>query len=169
MRRLRTVELVGEFCRIPLPGGMFAICDVSDYALVSQHNWFAQRGTHTVYVATKTRNRDGSYTTVYLHRLIMGIQGVPGLEVDHIVRNGRNNCRRNMRVCSHSENHMNVRYQSNNLSGFPGVSWHSQSCKWRARIKLNQKEVSRSFSDFAEAVKFRNIMVAQLFGEEVNG
>jgi len=58
-------------------------------------------------------------------------------QIDHInqVRSDNRFC--NLRSASHSQNCMNKTRQSNNTTGFKGVSLHKQSNKFTARISLN--------------------------------
>lgn len=42
----------------------------------------------------------------------------------------------NLREATNAENQQNQAMHSNNTSGFMGVSWHRQTEKWRAQIKV---------------------------------
>ena len=68
-----------------------------------------------------------------LHRVIMGVEDRWSL-VDHINGNPLDNRRENLRVCSQQENSCNRGKNSNNKSGYKGVSWNKQCEKWRAAI-----------------------------------
>lgn len=73
--------------------------------------------------------------TICLHRFVFGL--VPdGLEIDHIDRNKRNNCRANLRAVAANLNRHNV--SSYGKSHFKGVSWHKGEKKWRATIRINR-------------------------------
>jgi hypothetical protein len=80
---------------------------------------------------------DGTY---YLaHRIIWEMHNGPipeGLVIDHIDGVRYNNHLDNLRVCTFQQNHFNRGKQSNNKSGFKGVSWHKQKAKWVAQIKI---------------------------------
>jgi len=120
---------------IPLTQGQVALVDDADLPLVDGHRWFSQRRRDDYHHAAT--HCGGKY--VYMHQLILGTQ--PGTEIDHKNRNGLDNRRANLRACTHSENQCNRRIQSNNTSGFRGVSWYAKSCKWRAKIKRFGKQV----------------------------
>ncbi len=76
-----------------------------------------------------------------MHRQILGLQFGDKREVDHIDGDGLNNTRANLRLCSSSQNKMNIGRRTDNKAGFKGVSWHNVMNKWRARIKINGKEI----------------------------
>lgn len=60
-------------------------------------------------------------------------------EIDHV--NGRPDDNRscNLRPATHPLNGRNQRKPKNNTSGFKGVSFHRQSGKWSASIKVNYR------------------------------
>lgn len=55
-------------------------------------------------------------------------------DIDHINGNRSDNRLCNLRECTRSENMQNVRPQSNNTSGHPGVTWNKARQKWVAQI-----------------------------------
>jgi hypothetical protein len=80
----------------------------------------------------------------------------PKLDIDHINRNRSDNRRANLRDVSHKQNHQNRSKPSNNTSGHPGICWHKQSSKWRARIRHNKKHIHLGlFTDIEEAIAAR--------------
>lgn len=52
--------------------------------------------------------------------------------VDHVNRDRANNQWANLRPATRRENQGNTGLQSNNTSGYRGVSWHKKAGKWRA-------------------------------------
>lgn len=58
---------------------------------------------------------------------------------DHEDRNPFNNRRYNLRAATQSENATNQGIQSNNTSGFIGVSWNKSTNKWRSYINEDKK------------------------------
>ena len=98
-------------------------------------------------VVTGSVNRSG-YVQIKLmgkcylaHRLAWLYEyGVfPVADTDHIDQDKTNNRIANLRTATRSENKQNVGLQRNNTSGYRGVTWCKQRCKWRAGIKLNRK------------------------------
>lgn len=99
-----------------------------------------------------------------LHRVIMNAK--KGEVVDHINGNKLDNRRKNLRICTNSEN---VRFQKrhkNNTSGYKGVSWSKGMKKWEARIMVDRKSiVGGYFSNRLDAAKEYNRLATTFFGE----
>jgi hypothetical protein len=100
----------------------------------------------------------------YLHRVIMDCP--EGMFIDHKDHNKLNNCRSNLRIVTQQQNNMNNAKQKNNKSGVLGVHWYKASEKWRARIKINNKEIHLgSFDNLEDASKARKEAEIKYFGE----
>lgn len=125
---------------IPLTQGKFAIIDDKDFELVSQHKWYARKGSKTFYAVTKIpiNGSGGNYATIYMHRFILCLERRDSM-IDHIDCDGLNNSRQNIRLCTAAENIRNRRIASNNTSGLKGASWDKHANKWIAHIKINGK------------------------------
>lgn len=90
----------------------------------------------------------------------------PGFEIDHINLDTFDNRRCNIRYCTHQQNQMNQPLQRNNTSGVSGVSFYPPRQKFRARIKVFQREIHLGYFDtFEDAVKARNIGMLCMFGQ----
>jgi HNH endonuclease/AP2 domain len=119
--------------------------DDSAFDAANQHKWSVKRN----------RNYDYAYTIidgriVYLHRFLMDDNG---LQIDHIDRNGLNNQISNLRLVSRSENQFNSRKRIGTRSKYKGVSWHKQSGKWAANIKIKGKMVYLGLHQSEESAK----------------
>ena len=80
----------------------------------------------------------------------------PKLNIDHINRNPSDNRLVNLRNVTQKQNGQNRSKSSNNMSGYPGVSWKKQNSKWVARIRHNYKHIHLgSFDDLEEAISAR--------------
>lgn len=105
---------------------------------------------------------------VYLHQIIF--QGVvpPGMQIDHINRNKRDNRLCNLRVITRGENNRNRTIRMMNgkpvSSNFPGVCWHKRIGKWCAKIKIEgrAKHIKYSTCEKEAARAYRSAM-KQLF------
>ena len=84
---------------------------------------------------------------------------------DHADRNELNNRKYNLRECSNQENARNHNKQSNNSSGFIGVSFKKTTNKWMSYIMINSKNIYLGyFTDKTDAIKARLEAEAKYFG-----
>lgn len=105
---------------ILLSRGMVAIVDNEDYDYLSQWKWCVQYCKGNRFYA-KRAVRDGDRVfQVKMHRVIMNTPD--NLVCDHINHNTLDNRKENLRNCTNSSNLMNRGKQSNNTSGYKGVS-----------------------------------------------
>lgn len=65
----------------------------------------------------------------------------PEKHLDHINGDCTDNRIGNLRPCAINENAQNRRQQSNNTSGYIGVSWHKVRKMWRASINYKGKHI----------------------------
>jgi hypothetical protein len=101
----------------------------------------------------------------------MGINksDAPHFVVDHNNRN-RLDCRKsNLRIVSYQQNGFNKGKQSNNTSGYPGVSWNKRQEAWEAYISFNRKKISLGkYLDKEDAIKARRNGEVKYYGYIVN-
>ncbi len=146
-----------QVCFIPLTKGQFAMVDAVDYPELSKYKWMALSIGNNIYAV---RNKKGK--TAYMHREIM--QPPPGMVTDHIDRNGRNNCRSNLRNCTRKENLWNSR-SPGNASGFKGVWYNRKRRLYEAGLYRDGKKVYLgSFNDPVEAARVRDEKAADVHG-----
>lgn len=63
--------------------------------------------------------------------------------------------------------HINQTIQSNNTTGFIGVSYHDQKCQYQAYIGVNKKRIYLgSYDDIIDAIKSRLRAEMQFYGEK---
>lgn len=106
------------------------VIDVEDIKKVVQYKWNACRFRgKDLYVKTLS-----SGSSVYLPNVILGIETNRKIHIDHINRNTLDNRKENLRACTPSQNLFNRGKNSNNKSGFKGVSWNKEKKKWIVRI-----------------------------------
>jgi hypothetical protein len=161
---------------IHLGNGRATIVSDEDFERVNQFKWYASLSYENKYYAKrkewiKDENRTtrqgkyikkGFYRLIAMHRFIMNAP--PDMEVDHINGETLDNRRENLRLCTREQNTFNTRRRSNNKSGYKGVSWDSQTKKWRATITFRKKfyDLGR-FAEFEDAVKARKEKASELF------
>lgn len=139
-----------------LSGGYTFFIDKDDYELVKNKVWYPSKNGSRIYVIDSRG--------LMLHQYLLNPE--KGYEVDHIDLNTLNNCRSNLRICSHQQNQCNQPLQKNNSSGVSGVSFYKPRGKYRARIKVSQTDIHLGYFDqFIEAVQARNEAIKLMFGE----
>ncbi len=119
----------------------YAIIDDADEDLLSPFKWWADIYGYVIY------KKDGC-KTISMHRLIM--QPAPGYVVDHINGDTLDNRRSNLRICSRAKNSQNRAMNSNNASGYKGVTFHKKTGRWQANIGLQYKLIYLGLFDSAK-------------------
>jgi len=120
--------------------------------------WRISRGRAMVNTEAGNLHHSG-YTCIKIdgksyrsHRLaFLWITGeFPPHDVDHRDGDVANNRWKNIRHATKSENMQNRGLNSNNKTGFPGVSYHKAAGKFMATIKVNSKNRYLGLFDTAE-------------------
>ena len=112
---------------VELGNGKCTIVDSSDWELLKGYMWRLRVFGHNHYAVNSTRGM--------MHRMITGFH-----RTDHINRNGLDNRRCNLREASHADNLRNRGRQSNNSSGYKGVSRASKAT-WKAMIQYCGRDI----------------------------
>ena len=129
--------------------------DLSDLEKVRKYSWYLCGYPNKIIIANAKR--------MTLHRYLLDS---PDCEIDHIDLNRFNNCRSNLRLCTHRENQCNHNLQSNNTSGVAGVRYYKPRSKYAARIKHFGKEIHLGYYlDIVSAMQARNVAMKLLFGK----
>jgi len=127
--------------RIPLSQGKFALVDDADAEEMCRYKWSAvkrvRKSGAVVWYAARSMWCDGSFSFVYMHRLIAGTKGSE--QVDHWDGDGLNNHRLNLRKCTPSQNSVNRKSKPGSTSCYKGVHWNTARRKWRASISKDKK------------------------------
>lgn len=117
---------------IPLTKGAWALVDEDDYPALSRWSWHL----HSSGYARRDCRIDGLRARIYMHRIVHEqSEVIDDCEIDHANRNKLDNRKSNLRSATQSSNGSNRPKQSNNSSGYKGVTRASCSGRWCARIQ----------------------------------
>ncbi len=152
---------------IKLTQNKVAYVDDEDFDYLNQYKWYAQKSYNTFY-AVRGDYSKGKPKQIRMHRVIMNVKESK-MMIDHIDRNGLNNCKSNLRVCSNAENQWNTGLNARNKSGVKGVHFDKERNKWTAQIRHKGKVYFLGrYKDIKEAIKNYNNKAKELRGQFVN-
>jgi hypothetical protein len=136
---------------LPLSGkgeGQFTFIDAADYEWASEHRWRLDRDGYVV----RGRRVDGTYETIALARVILGLDRGDPREGDHVNRDKLDNRRVNLRIVTHAQNGQNRGGNGPTASRFRGVSWNAKYGKWSVIVIVKGKRhFLGNFDDEQEA------------------
>jgi len=149
---------------IPLTQGKVTLVDDADYERLNRWKWCAIKyGNTWAAVRNSPRNKKGKQETIYMHRVIMGLQKGDKRQIDHINHNDLDNRRVNLRICTSQQNQWNYTKAVNKSSKYKGVC--RQNNGWVAYIAKNkQKRHLGYFKTEALAARAYNHAAIKLFG-----
>ncbi len=143
---------------IQLSCGKIAMVDDCDFERVSKYKWQSRS------FKTGTWYAYNNWSGLLMHKIVLSSK--KGEQIDHINRNGLDNRRENLRVCSSSQNGINRPHQKNSSSGLKGVHKYNYAGKWAVSIKKDGKSIYLGvFLDKTEAAIVYNKKAKELFGE----
>jgi len=105
--------------------------------------------------------------TYYQHQLIyLYHHGYIPKYIDHIDRNSLNNNIDNLRESTQSQNCANKHKNTNNTSGFKGVTFNKNERKWQAQITVNYKFIKLGcYKNIEDAAKQYELASKKYFKE----
>lgn len=135
------------------------LIDLEDLEKVNKYRWHIDDRAN---MASSSRIKDKSKS---MHRLIMNPKTCK-VQIDHIDGDRLDNRKCNLRIATNQQNNCNRGPQSNNTSGYKGVSWNKTMKKYEAYIKYNNKKISLGFfNDKEEAASIRDKKAKELHKE----
>lgn len=154
---IKTIPLGGKYSN-----GAVVIVDAEDYDKLSKIKWRLVNQGNTQYaVSGKRVNR--KVKRIFMHRVIMNTP--KGFCTDHVNHNGLDNRKKNLRICTNSQNQMNKIKNNQCALKYKGV-WKSKYNKWIANLELNGKGIYLgTFNTEVEAALAYNTGALRYFGE----
>lgn len=139
----------------------FCYFDLEDYKIIKQHYWIIPNRSDKYVISENKTKR------IYMHRFVMGLGDYDKIiVVDHINHDKSDNRKKNLRICTQSENSKNVKARKNNTSGYIGVSWDKNRNKWHSQITFNRKCINLGrFENIEDAIAARKEAEKKYFGE----
>ena len=152
---------------ISLTKGLVALVDDEDFDRVSQLKWFARKGSASHYASTwvgEWKERQ----LLHMHHFIIGNPGA-GNVIDHRDRDGLNNQKENLRVCTSVQNSANRSPWG--ASKYLGVNPTNRNGKIKFRAFIGSKGKNKYLGIFkteTEAAAAYNTAAKELHGEFAN-
>ena len=153
---------------IDLSSGRMAKIDIEDHKKVTKYNWHLSSNKPPRIYAITNVYKNGRRTTLKMHRYVLNCSN-PLIKTDHINGNGLDNRKSNLRLCSNQQNCWNQIKRKNSLHSkkYKGVDFHKN--KWRARIRVSNKEKHIGYYKSEKLAAFAyDIQAAKYFGEFSN-
>ena len=150
--------------KIALTQGQFALVDDDMFEELNKFKWHADKNYNTFY-AVRNEGKSPHQKKIRMHRLIMGVTDGK-IQIDHKYGNGLDNRKKNLRICTNSENQINKKSKIGGTSKYKGVSWKTLNNKWNSKIGINGGTIQIGlFINEIEAAKAYNLKATELFGE----
>lgn len=128
--------------RIELTQGKVALVDDADFESLIQHKWYARK-MGNVYYAMRHGKRKLTLNqpTIFMHRVILGLQPGDKQQCDHRDGDGLNNQRANLRVCTNQQNGYSRKKYKVGTSKYKGVCWSLCAHKWQSQIQVKRTHI----------------------------
>ena len=145
--------------------GKVTLVDAEDYEWISKHKWQLSNINEGRLYASRLVKVNGRSCRVMLHRVIMDAPN--GLMVDHVNRDGLDNRRCNLRICTNQQNQRNRQPGISKLGhSYKGVKRIKSTGKWIALIGVDYKRIHvGTFDNVHDAARAYNEAALRLFGE----
>ena len=157
---------------MPLHGkygeGRFTLVDDEDFEYLNQFNWHLTPNGYAKRCENRTLS-PGIYS-IKNHQMSRNIMNVTdrSILVDHINHDKLDNRKRNLRLCTATQNLGNMVSKTGN-SKYKGVRYRSDRKKWVARIHKNHKQMNLGhYETEIEAAEAYDKKALEIYGEFAN-
>lgn len=142
---------------IILGNGDICLVDDEDHLYLSKFFWGKDKNGY----ARRTLRFGAKRTKLFMHREILNAPN--GMDVDHINGNPLDNRRSNLRLASRQQNLFNMR--CTNPLGYKGVTKARDEKRYRTKIRVGRKYISRYFDTLEQAARGYDELAKQYFGD----
>ena len=145
-------------------GQFYTLVDDEDYLELSKYKWHVRNNYNRGFYVGRCFNNPNNWRkveTIIMHRQIMNF---PKLYIDHINKNGLDNQKSNLRLCTSGENRKNSKLNKNNTSGHRNIYWSKDKEKWRAVITGKHIHLGY-FKEIQDAVEIVKKKSQELYGD----
>lgn len=139
--------------------GKIALVDDEDYEYLNQWNWMLAVQPKTSYAVAWINNK-----SIKMHRLIMKVNGHKNI-VDHKNRNGLDNQKHNLRICTHSQNNSNRIKRKECTSKYLGVHKGYKNRYVVCSCKDGKSVYGGTYDNESDAALSYNKLALSLHGE----
>ena len=151
---------------ITLTKGKVAVVDDEDYEWLSKYKWCFNGYGYAVRGRKKHEKVNGRRGVIFLHREVM--KTPTGMITDHINKNTLDNQKKNLRICTPSQNNQNMKVRKDSFSGERGIRYITDrptlKKRWLARIQYNYKQINLGYyKTMKEAIAARKMAVEKLW------
>lgn len=161
-KKYNTYDLSGDFGIGYTSLGDQFYFDLEDYNKIKNYCWYLDDYGYietTIYIDKNTSH------TLKMHRLIMDVLDNDEVVVDHIGHSTVDNRKSQLRVCTQGNNTYNTVKKYTNTSGFKGISWDKDRCKWHVQIGVNNKNIHLGrYDNLEDAIIARKIAEEKYHG-----
>lgn len=164
-----TIDLLTNeiFKFVELTKGQVTKVDLDDFDKVNKYSWRAIK--KPTYYASRSWNENGKVKSIKMHREILGITDSK-IMVDHINHDTLDNRKKNLRLCTNSQNQGNSKLTKRSTTGYKGVKLikdpRYKHKKYQAKITVNNKvHFLGCFYTAEQAAEAYNNAAIKYFGE----
>jgi hypothetical protein len=163
MKAMYTLPVLNGCSTIQLTRKKNCLVDSGDYPEFSRAKWHAHRSYCHFYAVRRPRI-NGRAQYIRMHRLVLTAPS--DVEVDHRSGDSLDNTRSNLRLATRQQNQQNRRKRAGTSSKYRGVSFYTQTQRWRAAIRdTGGRDCHLGyFSTETEAAHAYNRAAKELFG-----
>jgi hypothetical protein len=134
--------------KIKLTQNKYALVDNEDFDYLNQFHW-----QFDGFYAGRCIRINNKKTRIRMHRELVNVS--KGLVTDHINKNKLDNRKKNLKICTQSENQKNMKKFITNKSGVTGVYWDNERNKWAVQKCFNGKR--KMIGRFDELIKAEKV------------